>query len=161
MKPMLEVFALVKRNWTGSQRCSSAPVWIVRRAKPSPANSSRKTEPIQPVRIVVANPRGQNRGFPAGQWQLTAVQWLQHRFQTLGTLDTMFRINVLPREEKAIKILWRNGPYFGTQPIDREPMDPCQQSPIAPFLLGGVRAKLATEDKPLRFQCQQGGFNLI
>src|SRR5438093_66028 len=74
----------------------------------SPTDATRKPKAIKPLGIVLGNTRGEDRRFPSRQRQLAAVELFQHELQTLGTFHAMFWICALPREQKSIKILWRD-----------------------------------------------------
>src|SRR5438270_4731376 len=102
---MLGVFAVIKRDRAGSQRSTRTSVWIFRYTQTSPIDAAGKTKAIEPFRIVLGNPCGEDRGFPRGQWQLASVELFKNRLQAFKALDTMFLIGALPREEKTIKIL--------------------------------------------------------
>jgi hypothetical protein len=81
----------------------------------------------------------------------------------------MFRVRALPGEKKPVKILRRNRLNLCTKPIDREPMNPREQSPVAPFLFGrlpaealakvGVGIKFAAQDETFPFEREQRGLN--
>ena len=67
----------------------------------------------------------------------------------------MIDINTLPYEEKSIEILNRDRLNFRAQPVDCEPMNPRQQSAIAPFLFGSSGLKFAAQNEAFCFEAQQ------
>src|SRR6266496_1706347 len=139
-------------GWFARERSLACLDFAARSSVPS--QSGPKNKAVEPFRIVVANTRGEDRGFPRGQRKLAAVQLFENRLQTFRTFDAMFRISALPCEEKAIKILRRDRLNFRAQPIDREPMNSRQQPAVAPLLISRVRAKVATQHKSFRFEGQ-------
>ena len=79
----------------------------------------------------------------------------QHRLQTFRSFDVSIGVNALPRKQKSIEILNRDRLNFRPQPIDCEPMDSCEQSPITPFLFGCIGVKLAAQNKTFAFKSEQ------
>ena len=154
-QPILQVLSLVKRDRAGSQRSAGTRARILWRAQPSPTDATRKTKAIKPLGIVLGNTRGEDRRFPSRQRQLAAVELFQHGLQTLRSFDAMIGVDPLPREQKPIKILNRDRLNFRAQPIDRQPMNSCQQSAVAPFLFRCVRMKFAAQNKTFAFESKQ------
>ena len=159
-QPVREIFALVERNRTCSQRRECARVRLLRRAQTSPANATGKTKTIEPFGIVIGDARAKNCRFPGGQRQLAAVKLFENRLQTFGAFHAMFEIGALPCEKKTIKILRRDWLNLGAQPVDSESMNSRQQPAVAPFLLRRVRVKFAAQNKAFCFKSQQRSIDL-
>ena len=126
----------------------------MRPTEASPADATRKAKAIEPFWIVIGNTRSKNCRFPRGQRQLATIQLLKDRLQTFRTFNAMFCIGALPCEKKTVKVLRRDRLNFRAQPVNREPMNSREQSPVAPFLLRRVRVKFAAENKTFRFEAQ-------
>jgi len=70
----------------------------------------------------------------------------------------MFRIDRCHGQKKTVKILGETGD-FSAHPVNRESMDPRQQSAITPLLLRRVGLKFAAQQS-FRFERQQCGIDL-
>src|SRR5207302_1118067 len=158
-KPVFEIFALIKSDWTCAQWRGRARVWMLWRTQTRPTDAAGKAKSIEPFRIVVGDTRAEHSGFPRRERQLAAVKLFEDRLQSFRTFDPMFGIDALPRKKKSIKILSRNRLNFRAQPIDRQSMNSCKQSSVAPFLFRRVRMKFSAQNKSFTFKSEQSGFD--
>jgi hypothetical protein len=69
----------------------------------------------------------------------------------------VFSVGSLPCEEKTIKIVNRDRLNFRAQAVDSEPMNSRKEPTVAPFLLGCLRMKFTTQNKPFRLEREQRG----
>ena len=71
----------------------------------------------------------------------------------------MLRIRSLPGQQETLKLGDRNRLDLGAQLVDRQPVNPRQQSPVAPFDLRDARMKLASQNETLGLQSEKSALD--
>ncbi len=128
--------------------------WATRQTRP--ANFAAQAEHVQHRGLVTFEPRGQHITFPRAGRKLEAIELRENRPQTFGARQLARGPHVLPREEEPHELGWADRCNFGAQAIQGVAVDSREQTPIAPFQRTRVRCERPTQNRPFRFERQQG-----
>src|SRR5690242_5625730 len=99
-----------------------------------PDKSSRQTLLVEPRRLVLADSRGQDLGFPSARRCLKSFELPQHRSNSVGSLHATLRSHALPFKQEAQEVAGGDGLDFSSQPFDRVTMNTGQEAALAPLL---------------------------
>ena len=104
---------------------------------------------IQPPRLIFADARGENLGFPGACRGFKAFQLREDGAYGIGPLHPAFGRDALPLEQEAEEVTCFNGLDLGTQSFDGVAMDASQQAAFAPLAFRrGARSELAAHREP-------------
>ena len=123
-------------------------------AQPAPRHLAREAELVEPPRLVARHPGGKHLALPARRGQLEAFELLDDAGEPLAAMEPEPRAHVLPGEEEAHQVGRAHGLDVATQAVQRPPMYPGEEAPVAPLRgLGraeGVKRPLSTLPSPPR-----------
>lgn len=125
------------------------------RCPTEPHRPAGKAKAVERARVVVLDPRGQDIGFPGRSRCLESLEHGQGRGQALRTGQPRARLDSLPNEQETQEILGRHRLDFATEPIERHPMDPGQEPPLAVLGLVRSRAERPPQRKTLPLEGRQ------
>src|SRR5207302_4111441 len=125
-------------------------------AESPPRDLPREAEPVEPQRVVLPHPGGQDVGLPRARRQLEAVQQLEHGGEPLRPFGSRIFGDPLPAEQEAHEVGGRDRLDLPTQAVERVAVDAREQPPLAPLELGGARGKPAPQHETLVLESAQG-----
>src|SRR5690242_5829865 len=106
---MRDIFASEQRNRTGSHRRIRTTISILSGGQAAPADPTRETKLVEPLRSVILHSQSKHFGLPGRGRQLITIEQLKNGFDASDTFHAAFGIRPLPREKKALEISDRDG----------------------------------------------------
>ena len=106
---------------------------IPRWTQPSPGDLARKAQSVEPQRIVIGDPGGEDVGLPGPGRQLEAIEQVQHCRQTLRAGGARLLRHALPAQQEAQEVRRGHRLDLTPQPVQRVAVNPGQQPSLAPL----------------------------
>ena len=152
---MWKVFARVDGNWSRAHRCRQASIGSLRRRQPAPANPSGEAKLVEPGGRVVIDAQRQHLGLPGRSRQFVSIEQFEHGSDAVGSFGTVISASPLPCEQKALKVRKRDRLNFCAQTVDRQAMNSCKQTAVAPFHFRRALVETAPENETLGLEREQ------
>src|SRR6266699_3244266 len=145
--PTREIFASEQRDRAGTHRRRGPAILILRMRQAAPSDAACKAELVQPLGSIIFYARGEHLRFPGRSGELKAIEQFQNGMNAFRSFSAVTRVHPLPREKKSLELCDADRLYFGSQPVNREPMNPRQQPAITPFDFLDTRMEFSAKDK--------------
>ena len=137
-----------------------SPFHVPRYAQPPPRYLSRQTQGVEPQRVEILDPRGEDFGFPRSRRDFEAVEEIEHRREPFRPLGARAFRDPLPPQQEPREVRRGDGLDLLAQPIERVAVNARQQAALAPLEVLTARGETSPQDKPLVLEPAQGEIDI-
>ena len=120
------------------------------RRQPSPHHLAGNAKLIEQLGRVLANSPAQHVAFPGGRGDFVALQLLDDVQRAVRSVKLRAGLQMLPVIQEPHEVAGVHRLDLAAQPAERQPVNACEDPPVAPFDLARMAARPLPVNRPRR-----------